>query len=175
MHPGGTFTTGLCQRIAKLLFDAAGLAYTDCVSRGSCENGQATYSTSPLFSASACGFQNAQNADAKPSQPEWIIWSRFLEPGTRLAPSMCHQRLAQVWGCRDGSRPRDSRCHRYRHRYPRWLPNCSWSFKLIVLAPTSRSLSSMRSSALGRADPGALSGRFRWTLEQSAVGNCNLR
>lgn len=46
----------------------------------------ATYAASPQFNAAECVFQNGQNPHAKPSQPGWKIWSRFLEPappGTR--------------------------------------------------------------------------------------------
>lgn len=40
----------------------------------------AALAASPQFSADGCVFQNAANPSAKPSQPGWKIWSRFLGP-----------------------------------------------------------------------------------------------
>ena len=57
------------------------------------------YASSPQFSAEGCVFQNGQNPDAKPSQPGWKIWSRFLEPappGTRPVDPIPVRKLSRA-------------------------------------------------------------------------------
>ncbi len=78
--------SGVRRQAASLLVGAASLAAAGCATSGPCGDGKAAYVASPQFSASECVFQNAQNPHAKPSQPGWKIWSRFLSPappGTR--------------------------------------------------------------------------------------------
>ena len=61
----------------KLWLGAACLAMAGGASGETCDKALAA---SPNFSAQDCVFQNEQNPRAKPSQPAWKIWSRFLAP-----------------------------------------------------------------------------------------------
>ena len=62
------------RRAAWLL---AGAAVLGCATVRACDS---PYAASPQFSVRDCVFQNAENPQAKPSQPAWKIWSRFLTP-----------------------------------------------------------------------------------------------
>ncbi len=72
------FLNGARQRVAAwLCLGLASLAAAGCATAETCDKALAA---SPQFSAQDCVFQNLQNPQAKPSQPGWKIWSRFLEP-----------------------------------------------------------------------------------------------
>jgi L-ascorbate metabolism protein UlaG (beta-lactamase superfamily) len=61
----------LPQACAAALLVLAGTAQAAC---------DKTLSASPQFSPDGCVFENTVNPHAKPSQPTWKIWSRFLGP-----------------------------------------------------------------------------------------------
>ncbi len=65
------------RKAAWLLAGAAGLAAAGCAAAQSCST---PYAASPQFSVEKCVFRNPENPDARPSQPAWKIWSRFLTP-----------------------------------------------------------------------------------------------
>jgi L-ascorbate metabolism protein UlaG (beta-lactamase superfamily) len=62
---------------AGWLAGAAGLAAAGCAAAESCST---AYAASPQFSVEKCVFQNPDNPNARPSEPAWKIWSRFLTP-----------------------------------------------------------------------------------------------
>ena len=66
------------KRVAGwIALGVVGLAAAGFASSETCDKKLAA---SPQFSTQDCVFQNLQNPHAKPSQPGWKIWSRFLEP-----------------------------------------------------------------------------------------------
>jgi L-ascorbate metabolism protein UlaG (beta-lactamase superfamily) len=78
----------------KLALIVATAVLSGCATE-SCDS---PYAASPQFSAQECVFQNPQNPQAKPSQPAWKIWSRFLTgapPGTVPVDPIPVRRLTQ--------------------------------------------------------------------------------